>query len=625
MKHTVLIVDDVPENLQVVSGILHHEGVNIAMAQSGEEALRAVAHKTPDLILLDIMMPGMDGFDVCQALHTNPETSAIPVIFLTGRGNPEDILRGFHTGAVDYITKPFHPQEVKARVFTHLELKHARDLILQQNRRLTEQNTELEQQSHELNEFHELKEHHLSETIKQSEEQYRLLVENVADGIGIIQDKTVVFVNNALAVMLGRQAQQLIGHSPAELFQHNYEEQYHILESQQRGESHTTRHWPVLQCITTWDNQEIWLEGTQSTIVWKGRPAILIDLRDITARKTREMAIEAERNNLRRENLQLKSSIKDRYRFGEIIGKSQAMQQVYDLVLRAADSDKDVLICGESGTGKELIARTIHAISSRQKNPFVPVNCGAIQETLFESEFFGHRKGAFTGADRNKQGFFDAAHQGILFLDEVGELTPTMQVKLLRAIEGGEYTPVGENTPKTVNTRIIAATNRDLRRQVTQGTMREDFFYRIHVIVITLPPLRKRKEDIPLLIDYFLKQTCGDDDPPSLSGEILEALYKYDWPGNIRQLHNVLSRYLAVGTLDFIGHRSEKPSPEKPSTEKAALEGDDVKLSRAVARLEEQLIRRALRKYRWHRIKTAASLGIPRKTLFRKMQKYGIK
>ena len=282
-------------------------------------------------------------------------------------------------------------------------------------------------------------------------------------------------------------------------------------------------------------------------------------MRDITTRKLRERAIEQERAQLRRENIQLRSAIEDRARFGEIVGKSPVMQAVYAQIVTAAAVEANVLISGESGTGKELAARTIHQISHRKTQEFVAVNCGAIPENLFEREFFGHRKGAFTGAEKDTPGFFDRAHKGTLFLDEVGELPLAMQVKLLRVIETGEYTPVGDNRSRQVDVRLIAATNKNLETLVKQGAMRDDFFYRIYVLAITMPPLRDHREDIPLLIEHFLQQHGEGEPPPTIPERIIDTLSQREWPGNVRELYNVLQRYLQDDRLEFSDTRRTEP------------------------------------------------------------------
>jgi transcriptional regulator with PAS, ATPase and Fis domain len=337
---------------------------------------------------------------------------------------------------------------------------------------------------------------------------------------------------------------------------------------------------------------------------------------------TRERAVEEEKAQLQKENITLRSTMKDRYKFGEIIGRSLAMQKVYEQIIHAAASDANVLISGESGTGKELVAHTIHEMSDRKNQVFVPVNCGAIPETLFETEFFGHRKGTFTGASGNKRGFFDIASQGTLFLDEVGELTLTMQVKLLRAIETKEYTPLGSATPLKTDVRIISATNRDLIESLQRGLLREDFLYRIHVIPIHIPPLRERKEDIPLLVDHFLDIYYRDEKRATIPGKILDELYNHDWPGNIRELQNVLNRYIALNRLDFFRtHRILQPINTSVVSWETFLQ-DKLTLREVVEALEKEFIANALHVNRRSKNKTAKMLGIPERTLYRKLKQY---
>jgi transcriptional regulator with PAS, ATPase and Fis domain len=334
------------------------------------------------------------------------------------------------------------------------------------------------------------------------------------------------------------------------------------------------------------------------------------------------MAMQDESELLRRENVRLRSSMKERYRFGNIIGKSAAMQEVYDLILKAGATDASVVIYGESGTGKELVARTIHEMSDRKHKAFVPVNCGAIPETLFESELFGHRKGAFTGAHIDKHGFFDLASRGTLFLDEIGELSPTMQVKLLRAVEGGGYTPVGDTKTKKADVRIVVATNRHLMDMLRKGLIREDFLYRIHVIPVTLPPLRDRKEDIVLLVDHFLKLYGNGKERPTMPGRILNALYSHDWPGNIRELENVLKRYLTTKRLDFIGTTHEADSMGPVSVAAGLHQEEGPGLRNALEAFEKEYISKLLARNQWHRTKTAAMLRIPERTLYRKLKQF---
>ncbi|GAB4271827.1 MAG: hypothetical protein Kow0092_26730 [Deferrisomatales bacterium] len=334
---------------------------------------------------------------------------------------------------------------------------------------------------------------------------------------------------------------------------------------------------------------------------------------DITQQQETEL-------HLRRENLKLRSALKDRAALGEIIGRSQPMQEVYEKILKAAGSDDPVVITGESGTGKELVARTVHDMSSRSDGPFVPVNCAAIPENLLESEFFGYRKGAFTGAGADKPGYLDAARGGTLFLDEIGDISPSLQAKLLRALDGGGYTPVGGTRTRTVDLRIVAATNKNLRELVRRGKMREDFYYRIHIIPIRLPPLRDRRSDIPLLVDHFLERYPVEARPP-VTPKVMEALLDYSWPGNVRELQNAVKRYAALGEVQLETAAGEIPSPAGPPLAPPPGTAD---LQAALERFEREHIRRTLEEHGWHRGKAAALLGINRKTLYKKIKALGI-
>lgn len=341
---------------------------------------------------------------------------------------------------------------------------------------------------------------------------------------------------------------------------------------------------------------------------------------DINERKRMEEDLRVSEAHLREENIRLRTSIEERHRFGDLVGKSPAMQEVYELMLMAAASDNNIILYGESGTGKELAARTIHAMSSRQERNFVAINCGAIPEHLMESEFFGHKKGAFTGASTDKKGLLDKADGGCLFLDEIGEIRTDLQVKLLRAIEGGGYMPVGGSEVRYPDFRIIAATSRNLTERVKSGEMRSDFFYRVHVIPIHLPPLRKRKEDIPLLVEHFLK-AYDRKMRPRITGAILDTLMAHTWPGNVRELQNVLYRFVTLKRLDLTGGEPlASATPESPQDETDSA----LPLAEAVAEFEKRRITAALAECRWNRTRAAKVLKIGLRTLQRKMKIYSI-
>ena len=341
-------------------------------------------------------------------------------------------------------------------------------------------------------------------------------------------------------------------------------------------------------------------------------------MQGLVADVTRQKELEIE---LHKENVRLKSSLKDRYHFGDIIGKSASMQKVYELIEKAAASDANVILYGESGTGKELVARLVHHLSPRGEAEFVPVNCGAIPENLLESEFFGHKKGAFTGAHKSRRGYLAAADKGTLFLDELGEISPNFQVKLLRVLEGQGYSPLGDTHLQVPDIRIVAATHNNLMEMIRRGKMREDFFFRIHIIPITLPPLRERKEDIPLLIDHFLEKFQPGQVHGLKAGELSTALSGYDWPGNVRELQNTIQRYVALGEVALAWGDSPAvvPTPLNVRRDQGALARG---LRNEVEKFEKEVLVSALEAQHWHRDKTARLLKITPRTLYRKMQRY---
>jgi DNA-binding NtrC family response regulator len=500
----MLVVDDDAFNRVLLATSLEETGYSVEMAEDGLQALEILRKKPIDVVLLDLMMPGMDGFQVLQQIKADRILRRIPVIVVSAEDDMESVVRCIEMGATDHLPKPFDSVLLHARINASLAAKRLQDQELA----------------------------------------YLQNVTRLTDAAAAVEAET--FDPNSLADVAARS-----------------------------------------------------------------------DALGRLARVFQRMAHEVD---VRQQHLQhqVQEASKDRYKLGEIIGRSPVMQEVYEQIVNATASDANVVISGESGTGKELVAQTIHHLSKRREKTLVPVNCGAIPELLFESEFFGHRKGAFTGADRDKPGFFDTAHGGTLFLDEVGELPLTMQVKFLRALQSGEYIPVGDQKIKRVDVRIIAATNRNLVEQRMQGVIRDDFFYRIYVIVIHLPPLRDRKEDIPLLIDHFLKQYSEDETRPTLPGRIVETLLQYDWPGNIRELQNTIQRYLAGERLEFPDiRRTEAVKP--PDRE---FEPGGVSLREALDAYEKQVLTSVLEQHHGHTQKSAEALKIPLRTLYRKIKKY---
>jgi len=324
------------------------------------------------------------------------------------------------------------------------------------------------------------------------------------------------------------------------------------------------------------------------------------------------------------ENRRLKASIKERGGLVDLVGRSTGMQKIYDLILKAAESNRPVAISGESGTGKELAAIAIHELSAVREAPFIAVNCGAIPENLFESEFFGHKKGAFSGAHQDTPGYLERANKGSLFLDEVGELPFHMQVKLLRALDGNGFTAVGGEKTKFSRCRLITATNRDLVEMVEQKKMRQDFFYRINVLPLRMPPLRERIEDIPILIDHFLNKWFGGEKVPTIPDTIMLRMMKHTWPGNVRELENVISRYITFNRLKFTHHRVD-PGQNQLHIPKGMVQKTSDNLINLMDRVEKQVLLDTLNKHSWRISETAQSLGINIRTLQRKLKKHTLR
>ncbi|MCB9514967.1 MAG: sigma-54 dependent transcriptional regulator [Candidatus Krumholzibacteriia bacterium] len=328
---------------------------------------------------------------------------------------------------------------------------------------------------------------------------------------------------------------------------------------------------------------------------------------------------------VRSENTQLRRQLQDDSSLESIIGSSEAMQRIFAVVRKIAATDSTILIGGESGTGKELIARAIHFMSGRADKPFVGVNCGALPENLLESELFGHVKGSFTGAIRDKEGLFKVAESGTIFLDEVGEITPALQVKLLRALQEREFLPVGGTQPVKVDVRVLAATNRDLEEEVERGTFRADLYYRLNVIPLTVPPLRERREDVPLLVRHFIQRLAEKRGLPmkGITRDAMELLCEYDWPGNVRELENVLERMVLLEERDSLDRESlpEKLLESPDRSPKAFFEG---KPRATLEELEKEYLLQVLESTGWQKKKASAILGINASTLYRKIQRYGL-
>ncbi|RJR51779.1 MAG: sigma-54-dependent Fis family transcriptional regulator [Desulfobacteraceae bacterium] len=334
-----------------------------------------------------------------------------------------------------------------------------------------------------------------------------------------------------------------------------------------------------------------------------------------------------EHTNLKAENLALKERLRSGFDLRNIIGKSRPMKELIEMVAMVAPSEATVLITGESGTGKELIARVIHSNSDRKGFPWVIVNCAAIAETLLESELFGHEKGAFTGADRRREGRFMQANRGTIFLDEIGEMSPTMQAKLLRVIQDREIQRVGSDETIKADVRILAATNRDLQEDVAAGKFREDLFYRLNVVTLKVPPLRERPDDIPLLANHFLQKYAEKNRKKvkGLTPLAMDMLLKYTWPGNVRELENAVERAVILLAGDYVGEKELPLSITQAYTGKDSVEPARLPaVSRSLDELEKEAIIAALEETSGNKSEAARKLGINRRTLYKKLEKIEI-
>ncbi len=347
------------------------------------------------------------------------------------------------------------------------------------------------------------------------------------------------------------------------------------------------------------------------------KPLNLEELKLLIRRAIESKEKDRELDNLRRR-------LDQKFGLGQIVGQSQQMKDVFARIQRAAPVDSTVLILGESGTGKELVAQALHHNSLRTKGPFVAVNCAAVPATLVESELFGHVRGAFTGATDRRMGRFEQADGGTLFIDEIGDFELGLQAKLLRVLETLTVTPVGGHEDRKVDVRVLAATSRDMRKMVEQGTFREDLYYRLNVVQINLPPLRDRPDDIPLLVDHFLKEitTSKHAAPKRVSPEVMRRFQTYRWPGNVRELHNSLESMMVLGDGDTLAERDLPPSIADSS--QAMRSPKEIPIGMTMEELERLAITKALDQYKGNRTHAANRLGISVRTLQRKLRQYEV-
>jgi PAS domain S-box-containing protein len=533
-RPVVLVVDDTPDNLGVLFDLLGRAGFEVLVAEDGESALRRVALARPDLILLDVVMPDMDGFATCERLKQDPVSGDIPVIFMTALTDTIDKVRGFEVGAVDYVTKPFQLEELLARLRTHLTIQNLRVKL------------------------------------QESEDRLSRIFESAMDAIVAIDASGRITLFNAAAERVFRlSASEAAGTAFARLVSDRFRAV--LGDYMSDGDGARAAMWmPEGLTAVRADGEEFPVEATLSRAEVAAAPLFTIILRDIDERRRAE----AERQRLEHLTQYLQAEVQESAGPHEPIGTSPAIMRVLKSVDQVAPTDSTVLLTGETGTGKEMIARAVHARSRRKEAVLVKVNCAAIPAPLIESDLFGHEKGAFTGALARKIGRFELAHGGTLFLDEIGELPVDLQPKLLRVLQEGEIERVGSTRTLTVDVRVIAATNRDLAAASRDGRFRPDLFYRLNVFPIHVPPLRERREDIPALVAHFVKKHAAKLGRriERVPDRLMAALTAYPWPGNVRELEHVVERAMIVSegpelaAAEWLRHPETAPAPARLGT-----------------------------------------------------------
>ncbi len=574
-KPVVLVADDTPANLSVLLELLGQAGFEVLIAEDGESALQRAAYARPDLILLDVLMPELDGFATCARLKARPDTREIPVIFMTALAETVDKVRGLDAGAVDYVTKPFQPEELLARVRTHLTLQRLRTKL------------------------------------QESEERLSRIFESAMDAIVTIDAKGEISLFNAAAEQVFRcRAAGAVGTPFARFLSESFRAVVTEYIGDGRGQPLRQPLW-VSEALTAVraDGEEFPAEATFSRVEIAGTALYTIILRDVNERRRAEAECRS-----------LQDEVQAALGAGELVGRSAALARVVKSIEQVAPTDSTVLVTGETGAGKELVARALHTQSRRKERVLVKVNCAAIPAGLIESELFGHERGAFTGAVTRKIGRFELAHDGTLFLDEIGELPLDLQTKLLLVLQEGEFERVGSTRTFKVDVRVIAATNRDLESACRQGRFRPDLFYRLNVFPIALPPLRERKDDIPAPVSHFVQKYAAKlgkriDRVPE---RLMAALTVYAWPGNVRELEHVIERAVIVSEGSLLAVPDWPPRPQGTPGPAQVMTLEEVECAHILDVLEG---------VGW-RVSgeggAAQLLGLPATTLESRMKKLGI-
>jgi PAS domain S-box-containing protein len=621
-KSIILVVDDHPQNTELLEAHLVPQGYEVVTAAGGEEALTILSGHQIDLVLLDVMMPGMSGFEVLEKIRADKNTRLIPVVMVTVLKETEDRVKALETGCDDFISKPFDRHVLLARVKSLLRIKSLHDkveeahefiesvidtvrgplIVLDQNLRVVTVNGS----------FYDFFKVKSEETVGQSIfdlgngqwniPQLRELLEKILPLNSVFNDFEV---ENAFK-SIGPKIMHL---NARRIHRKIHHEQLILLSMEDVTErEHLKRN---LEIIIEARTAELALAKQEAE---KGR-----DVAEASLSKIKQL-----KKQLEGEKAYLNEEIKLEHNHENIIGNSDALKYVLYKVGQIATINTTVLVLGETGTGKELVARAIHYGSPRKNRSLVKINCAALPATLIESELFGHEKGAFTGSTSRQLGRFEIADGATLFLDEIGELPLELQAKLLRVIQDGEFERLGSSHTIKVDARIIAATNRNLEEEVKEGRFREDLFYRLNVFPITMPPLRDRIEDVPLLVEYYVKKIAKrlGKTNAMVPKAMMETLMNYHWPGNVRELENILERAVIIssGPKLHMADDFNKPFACLSKSQKA----------RGVKTLEEvehDYIVRVLEQTHWKisgKNSAAQTLGLNRSTLRARMRKLDI-
>ncbi len=595
MKAKILVIDD-EENMRfTLVEILTREGHEVFASENYSSALKTIGEETPDLIFADVMLGDRTGIEVLSEIKGMGVTC--PVIMITGNPSIDTASDAVRLGAFDYLSKPIRKEEL-LRV-TKVALDHK---ALMDEKRLMEEE---------------------KERIRNNLE---AIFRSVNDGIITVnREMRVIDINEATEKICPIKRSDLIDMSLENFSSKRCSQTCHRILKETLN-NHITIKDSRIECRLL-DNPEQVIAVTCSPLMDNnGKPigAVLV-LRDLT-RIT-----------------DLERELRERHLFHNIIGKSKRMQEIYDLLQNLATTDTTVLITGESGTGKELIARALHYSGPRAFKPFVTVNCSALAENLLESELFGHVKGAFTGALKDKIGRFQAANKGTIFLDEIGDISHVIQLKLLRVLQEKEFERVGDSNPVKADVRIIASTNRQLKERVRLGEFREDLYYRLKVVEVVPPPLRERREDIPILVDHFRGNFNKrfKKEIEGITDDVLNAFMRYTWPGNIRELEhaiehafvlchgkNITLDHIPAEIIDYSGLLGRMPGQYAQAQGLAGLPahgaGFKTEIPDENGLNELQGLIKALEKTAWNKAKAARLLGVSRQTLYRKIKENNI-